>query len=250
MLFRPSRQAISCRKKAVAIPYSKGNLELFLESTTDGDRHGLPNSSDSRLVVIRFLGCRGRAELSTLDPVDRLPTPTPDFQVWTLNPPGYGKSDGNADFSHYLAAADAIARYFSGVPSDKLVITGKSIGSIGAMFVAARLQPRLTILKNVIPLLQLPKRYGALGRAAPFILHERFFPTALDVMANARNVRSNGLFLISKADSMSPPAYQEEIAETFAGKKSLLYVEGGHDERVLRPQDEAAYRANILEMIR
>ncbi len=83
-------------------------------------------------VVLRFLGARGRAELATTDPANRLPERR--AITWTLNPPSFGRTRGPLTIDNYLIAAtkafDFLAEKYPDAP---IWLYGKSIGASCAL---------------------------------------------------------------------------------------------------------------------
>jgi hypothetical protein len=242
-LFRPTRHAIPTKKRQVLIPYNKGTLEFYVE---DYDSSGTA-ITDPELVVFRFLGSRGRAELATLDPVDRLNLKK--AQVWTINPPGYGNSSGTADFQTYAHACLGISTFiqkeFKGI---RLLVTGKSVGTIGAVTVSSHVQPELTILKNVVPLRPALQRFPALATIGTWI-YDREVTVELDTLKNCQRIKTNTLFIISRKDSLVPPAIQMEAVKECGRLATVLEMEGGHDESSLSPEDDAKYRNTIKALL-
>lgn len=49
------------------------------------------------------------------------------------------------------------------------------------------------------------------------------------------------LFLVSRDDRIVPPTYQRQVIDAYQGKKEVLSIAGGHDERRLCAADELLY---------
>src|SRR5207245_6213309 len=84
-LLAPSRHPIACAKREIIVPAPHGGVQLWGEAAPG-------NGEAPDLVILRLLGARGRAELATRDPGDRLPDIA--SVTWTLNPPRFGASGG------------------------------------------------------------------------------------------------------------------------------------------------------------
>jgi pimeloyl-ACP methyl ester carboxylesterase len=187
--------------------------------------------------------------MATLDPANRLPGRA--AEVWTVNPPGFGRTTGPADLERYADCAslaiDHLTRHSRGRP---IWVCGKSIGTAAGLLAAAQGGIAGIILRNAMPLRELLTRHYAwrtLGLSryaiAPAI------PSRLDSLANARRVRVPGLFLVSKQDRVVPAPYQREVINAYGGRTTVLEVAGGHDERALQPEDEAAYRRTVRALV-
>lgn len=130
---RSSHHYIPCRKEELLISASWGVLQVWREySDASRGRQGDPDS-----YFPRFLGSRGRAEMATLNLADRLSGRA--AEVWTVNPPGFGRTTGPADLARYadcaLLAIDHLQKHSRGRP---IWVCGKSIGTAAGLLVAAR----------------------------------------------------------------------------------------------------------------
>lgn len=240
---RPSHHYIPCRKEERLVGTPWGRLQLWREYSHGG------TARPARVHFLRFLGSRGRAELATLDPGDRLgDTPS---EVWTVNPPAFGGTSGPADLERYadcaLAALEHVHRHAAGVP---VWVCGKSIGTAAALLASAHGGAAGAILRNVMPLRELLARHYAwrTGGLSRFVLAAAV-PKVLDCIANAKHASVPALFLLSREDRISPPAYQREVIAAYGGAKTVLEVAGGHDERRLQPEDELAYATALRRLL-
>jgi pimeloyl-ACP methyl ester carboxylesterase len=238
---RPSHHYIPCSKEEHLVDVPWGKVQLWREYS--GER----GKADT--VFVRFLGSRGRAEMATLDPADRLNGRSAD--VWTVNPPSFGGTSGPPNLEHYADCALAAAAYVAGYSESRpLWICGKSIGTAAALLVAANMQIAGLILRNAMPLPDLLKRHYALRTLGlSRLLAAAAIPRRLDSLSNAQNARAAALFLVSKHDTVVPPIFQHQLIAAYAGPKVVLEVSGGHDERALQPNDEAAYRQALCRAI-
>lgn len=237
---RPSHHYIPCAKEEHLVDVPWGKVQLWREYS------GEPGKAD--IVFTRFLGSRGRAEMATLDPADRLTHRS--AEVWTVNPPAFGRTSGPPDLEHYadcaLAAADYVARRSQG---RQLWICGKSIGTAAALLVGASMNVSGLILRNAMPLRELlQRRYVVRTLGLSRFLVAPAIPHRLDSLSNARNARAPALFLVSRHDSVVPPTFQRQLIAQYAGRNIVLEVAGGHDDRALQPEDEAAYRRALSQL--
>ncbi len=197
------------------------------------------------LVVLRLLGARGRAELATQDPANRLSGLR--SITWTVNPPRFGQSSGPLSVEHYLegvlAAFDFLcARH----PNARIWVYGKSIGATGAMFLAAHRVPSALIVKNIIDVPAVMR--ARLDRWLPAWVAARVsasVPEGLNPSGRAPAARSPALFVVSDEDELAPPHLQEIVFRAYGGSAHLLRVRGQHDERTLCADDEPRYAAAL-----
>jgi pimeloyl-ACP methyl ester carboxylesterase len=213
---------------------------------SDSDLTGHDDRVD--LVVLRLLGARGRAELSTQDPANRLSGIR--SITWTMNPPGFGGSKGNVTIGDYLRhALDAYDSLSTRFPTSRLWVYGKSIGATAAIFLAAHRPLADLIVKNVIDVPSVTRR--RLARCVPQTianLVSASIPTELHPTRWSCECRCPALFVISTADKLAPPDSQEAVRERYGGSATSLVVHGGHDEKTLASEDEFRYRAAIAAL--
>ena len=242
VLLRPSRRAIVCSK--VEIRVSSAGLTTQLWGQVSGGR----DNGASQLVVLRLLGARGRAELATLDPVDRAPVSA--ATVWTMNPPGFGGSDGPLDLDGYkrgaLAAFDFVRAHH---PGARVWVYGKCIGGAIALHVAASRSPDAIIVKNLVDVAAVTR--VRLARWLPARLTRYIAQSAqaeIDVGALAAAALCPALFVVSREDEVANPDTQFAVARTYAGGAATLSVHGDHDRPALAPDDEQGYVAAIARL--
>ena len=179
--FEPSSHAIPTDKTELVVKAPWGHVQLWRDLRY---RAGPSRRSDGELLILRFLGSRGRAELATADPGDRLESL--GAEVWTVNPPGFGASTGPTSLARYahcaLVAADAILAHAEGRP---VWVYGKSIGASAALLVAAERPIDCLIVKNAVPVERLlARRHGWWN---PSLLASLCIPSDLNCMHNARH---------------------------------------------------------------
>jgi pimeloyl-ACP methyl ester carboxylesterase len=198
------------------------------------DAHGGGgNDGEPRAFVLAFVGNAARAEpTATYFAQDWGDHPV---EVWAVNYPGYGGSPGSARLANLgptaLAAYDALRARAGDKP---IILEARSIGTAAALHVAAHRPVAGCVLHNPPPLRQL-----ILGRfgwwnlwllAGPVAMT---VPAELDSPANAARAPAPGVLVMAGADGVVPPAYQQVVADAYAGEKRLVRVPGaGHNDRV------------------
>jgi pimeloyl-ACP methyl ester carboxylesterase len=168
-----------------------------------------------------------------LDPIRYLPTLS--SVIAAVNSPGFGGARGNCTLSRYFsaigAAYDAVA---TRNPGAAIWVHGKSIGGLGALYLAATRSPRAIIVRNVVDVSGI-----AAARVGRFV--RKVVPKALDARRWAALARCPALFVVSSDDRLAEPASQQKVIDLYGGQASVLKVSGSHDERELAPVDEPRY---------
>jgi hypothetical protein len=227
LLFAADRRQIVSAKARLDIAIGNASVELWLQSNSPGAM----NQPD--LVVLRLLGARGRAELATLDPARYLPSTT--SVVAAMNPAGFGGARGTCTLSRYFigvqATYDCLTARF---PRAAIWAYGKSIGGLGALFLAATRSPRAIVVRNVVDVPSIAA--GRAGRSVRAII-----PEALDAQRWAVHARCPALFVISSADHLARPTIQRDVVAAYAGRAETLDVSGAHDDRELMASDRLRY---------
>jgi hypothetical protein len=237
LLFSANRNAIACTKERVEIAIENASVELWLQSCGPAD-----SSHSPELVVLRLLGARGRAELATDDPARYLSSVS--SVVATMNPAGFGTSRGTCTLSHYFAGILASYDSLSGrFPSAAIWVHGKSIGGLGALYVAATRSPRAIVIRNVVDVAGIAAE--RLGRGIRTMI-----PAALNAQRWATHARCPALFVISKADRFAIPSVQHDVADRYgSGLAEQLEVGGAHDDRELMGQDVPRYFEALVRLL-
>jgi len=233
-IFRPSRQPIPTRKQEFLLDVPWGKIQIWRERTP------ACGNAEPEVFLLRFLGARGRAEMGTTDPLNRLPDAK--GEVWIANPPGFGSSTGPVSLRHYAASAlltfDAMCKYAAG---RKTWLYGQSFGTTAALHVAAHRSSDWLVLKNVTPareILRLHLPHGLKWLADTFALN---FPTELDALGNAALAQAPALFLISQQDRLAPMSLQRSVHNAYRGPSELCLIDATHDQHVLEPDDDKRY---------
>lgn len=237
LLFSVDRKPITCTKERQEVAIGGASVDLWLESSPPGVPVRQP-----ALVVLRLLGSRGRAELATRDPVRFLPAVTTSVTA-AMNPPGFGRTRGPCALSMYfagvIAAYDSIGERF---PESKIWVYGKSIGGLGALYLAATRSPRAIVVRNVVDVPGIAaERVGSGVRAV--------IPSALDAQRWAAFARCPALFVVSSADRLAKPMVQNDVVAAYGGKARFLEVSGAHDDRELSMHDCQRYAAALARLL-
>ncbi len=242
LMLSPSRFAIDTfGKTRRAILFQNGELEVWI---------GRPRqtvTATPQLIVLKFPGMAGRAEWSSLSPLDQWDDL--DAEVWSVNYPGFGGSSGRADVSLLAPIAErmwhAIRETF---PFAKILVNGNSLGACLALFVAARFPVDGLLLRNPPPIRNLireQRRYNwwnfGIGR-----LIAEYFPDELDPIANAAKSNSPALYVQSQLDTLVPCAFQDRIILAHRGLKQVFVVPNADHDTPLDDESESAYTRHLF----
>lgn len=153
-------------------------------------------------------------------------------EVWGMNYPGSGGSDGPAKLANVgpnaLAVYDA-ARQVAG--TRPIFIHAGSFGTTAGLYVAANRPVAGLILQNPPPLRQLILgHYGwwnLWAAAGPIAMR---IPPELDSIANGGKSTASAVFISAGADSLIPPSYHRMVIDAYAGPKRVIEMPGAtHD---------------------
>lgn len=199
-----------------------GAIEVFVAASVPG--------TEPQAYMLCFFG---NGEVAG-DPVVELAQwmPPLSIELWGVNYPGYGGSEGTPSLDGVARAARvayrAIAARANGKP---IIVFGSSLGATAALHVAAHERLAGIVLHNPPPLRRLILcRYGWWNLwlvALPMALQ---IPHALDATANAARSKAPALFISSSDDGVVPFGYQERVMKAYAGDWKLLENRGaGHN---------------------
>lgn len=212
-------------------------------------------SAAQKIKIIHFIGNSSRAEQETLDlrivhsfPWDQ------SVEVWSVNYPGFGGSSGEATLNSIpKAALEAYDALYD--PRAKMIISGSSIGTTAALYVARNRSANGLILKNPpalhkmvasdygwrVILAELSKHKKTLvqhsGAKLPFLaaahLLKYEIPADLNSIRNASRGTQKAIFLRSENDEIVPEKFQKKVIKHYTGPKREILLPGvGHNDDV------------------
>jgi pimeloyl-ACP methyl ester carboxylesterase len=202
---------------------------------------GNTNAANAKrnIFMVKFPGTGGRAERSSLSPCHLWEDVA--AEIWTINPFGYGGSEGPASMQSFPRMVDAVyAEIRKRFPDHKLIVYGNSLGTLSAIAMAARHQVEGLYLRNCVPIHQLiasRPRYAwpSLGLSR-FVARQ--IPAELNAVDNSRLVSVPALFVMSARDRVVPPRFQAQVHDAFHGPKRVFTIPNAdHHESI--PEDLA-----------
>ena len=235
IVLRPTRHEIACQSERRWITWSGGQFEAWVQRTGQGR----PD-----LYVLKFPGTGGRAERSTSHPADCWDDLS--IEIWTINPPGYGGSPGRASLRSKAAVAEAAWASISDAAEDRpVIVTGNSLGTIPATFLASRFPLGGLILRNPVPLRHVIRsRYGRLSSIIAWQV-----PNQLCALTNAGKSQAPAVIVSCGKDRIVPSHLQTQFISRYAGdSRVLLLTDADHSDP---PDDqEMAEYETLLQWLR
>lgn len=228
LVLRPTRAAVAPHtQRRSEVQLSQYSIEFFVQKNFD-------EAVKPDLLILKFPGTAGRAERSSPFPSDHFEDL--NVEIWTWNPPGYGKSEGRARLAEIAKTAAEFCKYAegNGGKNSVLWLMGNSLGCLPALHIASKMDKASNvglILRNPPPLISVVKNV-----AKRYPLGWCINPVAdslcdsMNAMLSAPHCHFPALFLQSELDTLVPPHLQDEIIEAYLGEKRTVVLEAiGHD---------------------
>ncbi len=169
-----------------------------------------------------------------------------------MNYPGYGQSDGPATLGAIpataLATYDELLRHARGRP---IMISGSSLGTTAALWVASQRPIAGMILQNPPPLQRMIlQEYGWWNLwlvAGPIAMQ---VPGELNSLSIAPRVKGPAVFVLAAQDRTVPPQYQQQVVAAYAGEKRVVNIaEADHNSPIIGADADARLRCDGLAMV-
>lgn len=225
----------------VASPADRGwRHESVALEAADGTRlHGwwLP-VAEARAGLIFFHGNAGNIShrLESLAIFRRL-----DLSVLIIDYRGYGQSEGKPSEAGLREDARAAWRHLRearGMPAEKIMLFGRSLGSAVASELAREHSPGALILES--PFRSAPEMAQA---AYPFLPARWLTRMDYDNEAHVQAVTAPTLVIHARDDEIIPIEQGRAVHAAAAGPKAFLELQGGHNTAFL--EDRAKYVQGI-----
>jgi pimeloyl-ACP methyl ester carboxylesterase len=191
------------------------------------------SATPARAIVLRFYGNADRADAWVHG--EALSFGDWPVEVWGVNYPGFGLSEGSASLAGVARAADVafVEAEKRGLP---IFAMGTSMGTAAALHLGTKGNLRGMFLHNPPPLPELIRgRYGWWNLwllAGPISWS---VPSSLDSLANARVTTAPALVVSSAEDELVPFAYQTKVFDACAGAKERIVVAGAQHNDPIPP---------------
>ena len=188
-----------------------------------------PGAQEPKAFVLEFSGNASRAEWIATSAAQRWGVRP--VEVWVMNYPGFGGSTGPATLASIAPAAlatyDEIAKTAAGRP---MVISGYSLGTCAALYVASERRADAIILQNPPPLQRgIMQRYGWWNLWLVSSAFSAQIPSELNALETAPKVKLPAIFILAGRDQTVPPQFQQMVVDAYAGEKHLIRMpQAGH----------------------
>jgi fermentation-respiration switch protein FrsA (DUF1100 family) len=164
------------------------------------------------------------------------------FSVLLYDYGGYGKSTGRPSEKRCYNDARAVWRWLTetkGVPPERVVLLGRSLGSGVAAQLATEVKPGAVILESAF------LSVGHIARRAfPFMPTGLLLRHRFDTQSKIERIGAPLLFVHSRDDSLVPYEHGQRLFEKATAPKQFLTLDfGGHDEAFF--YCEEAYREGL-----
>lgn len=141
---------------------------------------------------------------------------------------GYGESEGKPSEEGLYLDAEAAWRYLTetrGVPAERIVIFGRSLGGGVASWLANKHSPSALIIESgfsSVP--ELAKKYY------PYLPVRLIARMRFDTLQRVKSIHAPLLVVHSREDELIPFEHGERIHAAANDPKSLLTIRGGHND--------------------
>jgi fermentation-respiration switch protein FrsA (DUF1100 family) len=167
------------------------------------------------------------------------------LNLLTFDYRGYGESEGEPSERGVYRDADAAYAYLRdslGVPADRILIFGHSLGSAVAVDLASRVPSAGLILEGAFT--SVPD----VGQRTYFFVPVRLMArNRFDAAEKIARVSAPKLFLHATADEVIPFDLGERLYELAPGPKHFVRLDGGHNDAY--SADSAAYFGGVAEFL-
>ncbi len=206
------------------LSHGDGELEVWVHRV-GSDTQGTPD-----LYLLEFPGTASRAEHKT-DFVEGCWSQR-CVEIWAVNPPGYGNSSGTASLKKLPAMAERALQEVRQVAGKiPVIVAGGSLGSVSALYLAARHQVDGLLVQNPPALREVilaQSGWWHFKWLARMIAKQ--IPRELDSIANAKRATVPAVFVTAQQDKVVLPHIQRQIINAYDGPlKTFNMPEADHD---------------------
>ena len=172
--------------------------------------------------VLDFCGNATRAEQIASDSARRWDAQ--GLEVWAMNYPGYGQSEGPASLASMPMAALGVFDQLREIAGDRpIFVSGRSIGTTIALCVAARRPVAGLLLHSPTPLTQLIiQRQGWWNLWVVASIVALQIPGEMNSVRNAKLVNAPAVIVETVKDRVVPLSYQMKVVDAYAGPKRSI----------------------------
>jgi pimeloyl-ACP methyl ester carboxylesterase len=227
LLLYPSTQPLNYPgESSVSVAAPTGNVDVWNARST-------PGGDEPEAYVLNFTGNASRGEYEAEIVAEEWAGHS--VEVWSVNYPGYGRSTGPPRMKSIPPAALAVYDALSSrAGSRPIYLSGRSLGTTVALYLAAHRPAAGLILQNPPPLQRLIlQRHGWWNLwllAGPVALQ---VPADLNSLRTAPQVHAPAVFVLAERDTIVPPPFQQMVMAAYGGPKNVVTVIGAdHNDPV------------------
>ena len=216
----------------LTIENSNRKIEIFTAKSPGAQ------AAEPLAFSLNFCGNSGRAEQIATQLANQWGSHR--VEVWVMNYPGFGNSDGPASlqlFPHAaLATYDQLKKRARHRP---IFVNGFSLGTTVALYVAAHRPAAGMILQSPPPLQrEIMWHYGWWNLWMVASVTALDVPGALNSLCNAPNVTAPAVFILTGADTIVPIDYQRMVYDSYKGIKHQLLMPNAEHNAPISPSDQ------------
>ena len=227
-------------RQRILIPFDGGHLEAWSNEVHQ-------DVESPKLIALKFPGTGGRAERAGPHPCELWPNIA--SKIWTINPAGYGGSDGHASLQTMAAQCDAVFSFVKEQLADhQVLLIGNSLGCLSALYLASRHEVAGIFVRNPPPLRELisgrPKYNWWNFGMARYVADQ--VPNELDAIANATRCQCPAFFLRSESDTIVPETFQRKVIAAYGGKVQEFVIPSAEHDDFVAEADFDRYRSEMI----
>jgi len=211
--------------------HGNGELEVWVH------RVGSNTQRTPDLYLLEFPGTASRAEHKT-DFIENCWSQQ-CVEIWAVNPPGYGNSSGTASLKKLSAMAErALHKLRQVAGQSPIIVAGGSLGSVSALYLAARHQVDGLLIQNPPALREVilaQSGWWHFKWLARMIAKQ--IPQELDSLANARRVTVPAVFVTAQQDRVVLPHIQRQIISAYKGPLKVFSMQDADHDTLLTESD-------------
>ncbi len=212
------------------------NVEVLV-----GRSPGMEKTGQAKVLDLEFCGNATRAEWIAQYVANRWRDRA--VEVWVMNYPGFGGSQGPPKLDQIgpdaLGVFDEMKKQAANRP---IVVSGSSLGTAVALYVASQREAKGMVLQNPPPLQEmlLEKYLWVL----PAVVVGQI-PGELDSLKSAPQVKAPAVFILAGNDHTVPPKYQQMVVDAYGGEKHLMRMPEADHNQLVKGADDVRLQGEL-----
>jgi uncharacterized protein len=206
-----------------------------------GRSPGMEKTGEAKVFDLEFCGNATRAEWIAQYVADRWREMA--VEVWVMNYPGFGGSQGPAKLDQIGPDALGVFDEMKKVAANRpIVVSGSSLGTAVALYVASNRQVKGMVLQNPPPLQEmlLEKYLWVL----PAVVVGQI-PEELNSLKSAPQVKAPAIFILAGKDHTVPPKYQQMVVNAYGGEKHIMPMPEADHNTLVKGADDVRLQTEL-----